>query len=69
MEITVPRLPEPNDHPPNDMYLPSTLAGLVRPTKIKDEDHSESTTSNTKPSPFLNKVKGLQSLNIELSWV
>lgn len=69
MKATVPRLPEPHDHPPNDTYLPSTLTSMVQAIKAKGDDDSGPVSSDAKPGPFLKKVKGLQPLNIELSWV
>ncbi|CAL1694190.1 unnamed protein product [Somion occarium] len=68
--MDVPRLPPPTDHPPNDMYFPKTLTSMVHCGKPRREDATETTTvvKTDNEGAFLKKVKGLQSLNIELNW-
>ncbi|KAK7035745.1 hypothetical protein R3P38DRAFT_3311737 [Favolaschia claudopus] len=62
--MEVPLLRPPNEHPPNALFLPSSLADLVAPLKVKGQ-------ANVEPPPhkFLKKAKGIPSLNVELSWV
>jgi hypothetical protein len=54
----VPTLPPPNEHKPNSLVMPTVVAGMV--TKSKEIPAGPK---------FLRKVKGLPSLNVELSWV
>jgi hypothetical protein len=60
----VPVLPQPNEHPPNALFLPLSLGELVAPLKAKGQPNVKHPTHK-----FLKKAKGIPSLNVELSWV
>ncbi|KAJ7243403.1 hypothetical protein B0H12DRAFT_1130976 [Mycena haematopus] len=62
--MDVPVLPPPNEHPPNALFLPSSLRDFVTPSKAKDQTNVKHPTHL-----FLKKAKGIPSLNVELSWV
>ncbi|KAJ7837063.1 hypothetical protein B0H14DRAFT_3704351, partial [Mycena olivaceomarginata] len=62
--MEVPVLPPPNEHPPNALFLPSSLGEFVAPLKAKGQTHVEHPMHK-----FLKKAKGIPSLNVELSWV
>ncbi|KAF7359276.1 hypothetical protein MSAN_01270000 [Mycena sanguinolenta] len=62
--MDVPVLPPPNEHPPNALFLPSSLADFVVPVKDKGQ-----TNVKHPAHMFLKKAKGIPSLNVELSWV
>ncbi|KAJ6547006.1 hypothetical protein B0H19DRAFT_1265970 [Mycena capillaripes] len=61
--MEVPVLPPPNKHPPNALFLPSSLEEFVAPLKAKGQ------TISQPAHKFLKKAKGIPSLNVELSWV
>jgi hypothetical protein len=56
--LLVPTLPPPNEHKPNLLVMPTAVAEMV----VKSKEMSAG-------PKFLKKVKGLPSLNVELSWV
>lgn len=75
--LVVPDLPPPNEHSPNSVCVPATLADL-----LALEDHSDNKTK-TKGSTeqilatvrddatqcaFLKEIRGFKALNFELSW-
>ncbi|KAJ7702249.1 hypothetical protein B0H17DRAFT_1043394 [Mycena rosella] len=62
--MQVPVLPPPNEHPPNALFLPSSLKDFVVPLKAKGQANGKIPTHK-----FLKKAKGIPSLNVELSWV
>ncbi|EKM61502.1 uncharacterized protein PHACADRAFT_190671 [Phanerochaete carnosa HHB-10118-sp] len=74
--MDVPDLPPPNEHPPNDAYMPASLGALLAPKDIKkDKDIADSTRlgpvisrQDSTQSGFLKEIKGSKALNLELSW-
>ncbi|KZT08645.1 uncharacterized protein LAESUDRAFT_613417, partial [Laetiporus sulphureus 93-53] len=73
MLMDVPVLRPPNEHPPsNGVFLPSRLQELLAPPKpptaMPGEQADVEDARPNSGSGFLRKVKGLQLLNIELSW-
>ncbi|KAJ6500557.1 hypothetical protein C8R45DRAFT_863187 [Mycena sanguinolenta] len=64
--MDVPVLPPPNEHPPNALFLPSSLSDFVVPVKVKGQTNVRHPTHW---HMFLKKAKGIPSLNVELSWV
>ncbi|KII93076.1 hypothetical protein PLICRDRAFT_694319 [Plicaturopsis crispa FD-325 SS-3] len=64
--MDVPILPPPNVHPPIAMFHPSAVRDLLAAPKNKDGPVASATVENKGP---LRKTKGVQPLNIELSWV
>lgn len=59
----------PNEHSLTDIFLPTHLAGLLMsPTSAPAQPVVESLKHESVHHGFLKKVKGLQSLSIELSW-
>ena len=67
--ISVPVLPQPNERRchTDEATLPTRLNDLLAPSKHKDRRLSEQTQVPHKG--FLRKVKGVQLLRIELSWM
>jgi hypothetical protein len=61
----VPILPQPNEFP-KDFYLPKSLSDLVIPSAAKGGHRPNVDFPIYR---FLKKVKGGQSLSLELSWV
>ncbi|KAJ6488524.1 hypothetical protein C8R47DRAFT_1125852 [Mycena vitilis] len=62
--MDLPDLPPPNQHPPNALFLPSSLGEFVMPLKAKGQGNVRHPGHQ-----FLKKAKGIPSLNVELSWV
>ncbi|KAJ3993205.1 hypothetical protein F5050DRAFT_762644 [Lentinula boryana] len=68
MLMEVPKLPPPNEHPPNDVLFPvSDLRQLAVPSG-SGTGASKSREKN-KVYQFLKKAKGTASATLELSWV
>ncbi|EED79688.1 predicted protein [Postia placenta Mad-698-R] len=67
--MDVPVMRPPNEHSLTDIFLPTHLAGLLMsPTSAPAQPVVESLKHESVHHGFLKKVKGLQSLSIELSW-
>ena len=61
----------PNEHPPT-LALPERLTDLLMPAKAQPVVTKDGTLMGpgpTVPTRYLRKVKGLQPLQIELSWM
>ncbi|KZT72907.1 hypothetical protein DAEQUDRAFT_552793 [Daedalea quercina L-15889] len=69
MLMDVPVMPPPNEHAPGAMFLPSQTAELLAPSKNKPDQADNRTVSLPTRSGYLKKVKGMQALTIELSWI
>ncbi|KAJ3745119.1 hypothetical protein DFH05DRAFT_1120838 [Lentinula detonsa] len=66
MLMEVPKLPPPNEHPPNDVLFPvSDLRQLAVPSGTGASKSRE----KNKVYQFLKKAKGTASATLELSWV
>lgn len=60
--VAVPELPPPNVHPPSKVILPTEMSDFLIPvTNLKNV--------TVLSHQYLKKLKGLQSLRVELSWV
>ncbi|KAI0081106.1 hypothetical protein K474DRAFT_1656939 [Panus rudis PR-1116 ss-1] len=69
--MDVPQLAPPNEHPPNGIWLPESLSSLIHSNQKSDHDVVSGNGDGDRGSSLpgcLKKAKGLQSLNIELSW-
>ncbi|KAH8094622.1 hypothetical protein BXZ70DRAFT_896480 [Cristinia sonorae] len=62
--MQIPQLPPPNEHNPSTI-IPAGMAHLLASWKCGQQDQVEALGASVS---CLKKVKGLQSLNIELSW-
>ncbi|KZT30993.1 hypothetical protein NEOLEDRAFT_1238155 [Neolentinus lepideus HHB14362 ss-1] len=63
--IDVPRLPSPTVHEPHD-FMPTNLRLLLGPQAPEKSNAAEG--KGDMVTAFLKKVKGIKSLNLELSW-
>lgn len=68
---SVPDLPSPHDHPKNAGFYPEDLGSLVAPSSVNLQDSAPNDQAREQGSigqRFLAVVKGMKSLNVELSW-
>ncbi|KAK7449620.1 hypothetical protein VKT23_013096 [Stygiomarasmius scandens] len=62
--MEVPNLPPPNEHPPNDLFLPNKFSDYLLPPANKNA------MADTVPShQYLKKAKGIQPITLQLSWI
>ncbi|KAI0363531.1 hypothetical protein BV20DRAFT_1007236 [Pilatotrama ljubarskyi] len=69
---TVPLMRPPNEHPIGDFAIPTRLTELLAPGKLNMHDTTvvgAGPTLRRGLAGYLRKVKGLQPLQIELSWI
>ena len=64
----VPTLPQPNEFP-KDFCVPKSLSDLVIPSAAKEGQRHPNPKVDLPLFRFLKKVKGCQSLSLQLSWV
>jgi hypothetical protein len=65
----VPSLPPPNEHAPSVLFRLNSLRELVAPLN-PNKDHGNKDSDRARVAHrFLKKVKGIQSLGLQLSWV
>ncbi|THV07980.1 hypothetical protein K435DRAFT_772305 [Dendrothele bispora CBS 962.96] len=62
--MEVPDLPPPTEHPPNEFFLPKKLSDYLVPNNGKSI-----TTDVPLSQQYLKKVKGIQPIALQLSWV
>ncbi|KAH9929681.1 uncharacterized protein B0H18DRAFT_953420 [Fomitopsis serialis] len=67
--MEVPIMPPPNEHAPTAMFLPCQTTELLAPAKVKPGQPDDHAASLPSQSGYLKKVKGMQALTIELSWI
>ncbi|CDO73083.1 hypothetical protein BN946_scf185007.g137 [Trametes cinnabarina] len=70
--MDVPRMCPPNEHTPSDMFLPTGLTELLVPPKTHQRHSTADRANASEANPViacLKKAKGLQPLQIELSWI
>ena len=66
---SVPVMPPPNEHAPTAMFLPCQAAELLAPPKVTPGQSDNRVAITTACPGYLKKVKGMQALTIELSWM
>ncbi|TFY68590.1 hypothetical protein EVJ58_g926 [Rhodofomes roseus] len=67
--MDVPIMPPPNEHAPSNMFLPRQTFELLAPAKTKPDQPGDQAVSSPSRLGQLKKVKGMQALTIELSWI
>ncbi|KAI9068681.1 hypothetical protein FKP32DRAFT_1641905 [Trametes sanguinea] len=70
--MDVPALRPPNDHATRDLFLPTQLTDLLAPVKCSSRRAKANVAIPLERKPAiasLKKAKGLQPLQIELSWI
>ncbi|KAL7285548.1 hypothetical protein ACG7TL_000652 [Trametes sanguinea] len=70
--MNVPPMRPPNDHAIKDLFLPTQLTDLLAPARVSRRNASGDVANTPTPRPAiasLKKAKGLQPLQIELSWI